>query len=79
MPPTATEIATLPLQPGVDLETPGSEGHNVVLSMIAALSKVNGYMGMHYGRQVECPDNLLLAIGMSTFVQPMQPESKNRH
>jgi hypothetical protein len=75
MPPTATEIATLPLQPGIDIDTPGSEGHNVVLSMIAALPKVNGYMGMHYGRQVETPDNFVLAIGLSNSVQPMQPES----
>jgi hypothetical protein len=63
MPQIATEIATLPLASGIDIDTPGSEGHNVVNGMIATLAKQKGYMGIHYGRQHENPNNFVAVIG----------------
>jgi hypothetical protein len=66
MPLPATEIAILPLLPEIDIDTPGSEGRNVVNSMVETLAKQKGYLGIHYGRQHENPDNLVLAIGPSS-------------
>lgn len=60
----ATELATLPLLPEVDIATPGSEGHAVINGMIETLGEQKGYLGIHYGRQHERPDNLVLAIGL---------------
>lgn len=66
--PQATELATLPLLPDVDIATPGTEGHAVINGMIETLAKQRGYLGIHYGRQHETPDNLVLAIGLCTVV-----------
>jgi hypothetical protein len=80
MPQAATEIATLPLLPDIDIDTPGSEGHNVVNGMLETLGKQKGYLGMHYGRQHESPDNFILAIGLySVTVQSVPPRSKMKH
>ncbi|QDS71290.1 hypothetical protein FKW77_001258 [Venturia effusa] len=61
-PTIATELAILPLLPEVDLATHGSEGHTVITHMIATLSEQKGYLGIHFGRQHESPDDLVLAI-----------------
>jgi hypothetical protein len=80
MPQIATEIATLPLLPDIDIDTPGGEGHNVINGMIETLGKQKGYLGLHYGRQHENPDNLVLAIGLySITISPVQPRNKMRH
>lgn len=62
--PQATELAILPLLPDVDITTPGSQGHTVINGMIETLVQQTGYLGIHYGRQHESPDNLVLAIGL---------------
>lgn len=73
--PQTTELATLPLSPEVDIATPGSVGHTVITGMIETLAKQKGYLGIYYGRQHESPDNLVLAIGLSSItVHPVRPE-----
>lgn len=71
MAPAATEIAILPLLPDVDLDAPDSEGHKVVKGMIETLTNQKGYIGIHYGRQHENPDNLVLAIGLYSIIVPL--------
>ncbi|TLD20072.1 hypothetical protein E2P81_ATG09142 [Venturia nashicola] len=65
--PQATELATLPLLPDVDIATPGSEGHSVISGMVGTLVNQKGYLGIHYGRQHENPDNLVLAIDWASI------------
>jgi len=62
MPHATTEIATLPLKAGVDIETPGSDGAQVVKDMIATILNQKGSQRVHYGRQLASPDTLQLAI-----------------
>lgn len=64
----AVELATLPLLPGVDIATPGSEGRAVIARMIKTLSEQRGYLGIHYGLQHENPDKLVLAIGLHLII-----------
>ncbi|KAE9974330.1 hypothetical protein EG328_003914 [Venturia inaequalis] len=65
--PQATELAILPLLPDVDITTPGSQGHTVINGMIETLVQQTGYLGIHYGRQHESPDNLVLAIDWNSI------------
>lgn len=60
----ATEIATIPLQPGVDLEDPQSAAGEVLENTFSVLRQQDGYQRAYHGRQVENPNIWQLVIGM---------------
>lgn len=57
----ATEVAYLPIAPGIDLESGDkAKTWQEGLSLIAAQP---GYQAMYWGRQIEHPDIVQLVIG----------------
>ncbi|KAI4230307.1 MAG: hypothetical protein L6R36_000118 [Xanthoria steineri] len=58
----ATEIATIPLQPGVDLEDPQSAAGEVLENTFSVLRQQDGYQRAYHGRQVENPNIWQLVI-----------------
>ncbi|KAI4285260.1 MAG: hypothetical protein L6R38_000797 [Xanthoria sp. 2 TBL-2021] len=52
----ATEIATIPLQPGVDLEDPNFAAGKVLENTFSVLREQDGYQRAYHGRQVENPN-----------------------
>ena len=60
----ATEIATLPLVAGSDINDPDSAAGKVLAEMVSTLSKQEGYQRAFYGLQVENQSILDFLVGM---------------
>jgi len=58
-----TEIATASIKPGLDLISDSSEAKKALFSSLAAIKKTKGCQQVFWGRQVENPDIVELAIG----------------
>ncbi|KAL8846693.1 MAG: hypothetical protein Q9221_008221 [Calogaya cf. arnoldii] len=52
----ATEIATIPLKPGIDLDDPSSAAGKVLQDTFSVLRGQDGYQRAYHGRQVESPN-----------------------
>ncbi|KAL8783780.1 MAG: hypothetical protein Q9213_004396 [Squamulea squamosa] len=52
----ATEIATIPLQPGIDIDDLNSAGGKVLSDTFDTLRAQEGYQRAYHGRQVETPN-----------------------
>jgi hypothetical protein len=61
---TITEIVLLSLKPGLDIETPGSEGEESGRYIFTTISSQPGCQRVSYGREVEKPDVLEVIIGV---------------
>lgn len=59
----ATEIATLPLDAGANLEDPQSSSSKIWQSALDTISQQDGYQRLYWGRQVENPQIMMLLVG----------------
>ena len=66
----ATEIATLPLVAGAQIEDPSSPAGTVWKSTIDTILAADGVQRAYWGRQVENPTVIDLLIGSCTHVKP---------
>jgi len=57
-----TEIATIPVKPGLDLTSDGSEAKEALDAVVAAIRKAKGCQRVIWGRQIENPDVLDFAM-----------------
>ena len=57
-----TEIATIPLQAGAEIENPDSPAGNVWQSTIKTISEQGGYKGLYYGLELENQTLLQLLV-----------------
>lgn len=58
-----TEIATMPLQPGVDINDLNTPVGKVISDVVATLKQQEGYQRMYRGYRVESPNILQVYIG----------------
>jgi hypothetical protein len=66
------EIAALPFKPGTDLTTGPSA--KIWAETLTTITSQPGCKAVHWGRQVERPDVIQLAVGTPS----MQPQVKSR-
>lgn len=59
-----TEVATIPLQPGVDIDDPDSPTGKVMSDTLGTLRQQEGYQRAYKGLRVESPNVLQINIGM---------------
>lgn len=62
----ATEIATLPLKAGSNIEDPNASSHGVWQSVLDTIATQDGYQRLYWGRRVEAPNEISLLIGKSS-------------
>ena len=60
----ATEIATMPLRPGIDTDDPNSAAGKVLNDTFSTLRAQEGYQRAYHGRQIENPSIFQLIVGM---------------
>ncbi len=63
MSPPTTEIAYLPLIPGIDLDNESSDAGKIWQEALATIAAQDGYQRASWGTQEEAKDTLLLLIG----------------
>lgn len=61
----ATQVASLPLIPGLDIEDPNTAAGKVWSDTLALLRDQEGYQRSYYGRYVESPNLLQFLVGMT--------------
>lgn len=61
----ATEIATLPLSSGANIEDPSSAAAKVWQATLDTVSQQDGFQRAYYGREVENQSVVQLLIGKS--------------
>ena len=72
-----TELATIPLTPGAQIEDPTSPAGQVWQSSISTISSQPGFQRAHWGRELENESVLQLFIGNSlhtTQALPIRPD-----
>ena len=86
MPPPTTEIAHLPLLPGIDLHNESSDAGKIWQEALATIAAQDGYLRASWGVQEEAKDTLVLLIGtpsiprlISTHLKPPHRDSRLDH
>ncbi|KAL9637211.1 MAG: hypothetical protein Q9164_002338 [Protoblastenia rupestris] len=65
--PPVTELATLPLQTGAEIENPNSPAGKVWTATLDTVSQQPGYQRAYYGRELENPSLLQLFVDWDTY------------
>jgi len=58
----ATEIVYIPMKPGLDLST--GEAKETWESTLSTIAKQPGAKALYWGRQIENPDTVQMAVGV---------------
>lgn len=58
-----TEIVTIPLPAGAEIEDPNSATGKVISDTLSTLTQQQGYQRAYYGRQIENPSILQIYVG----------------
>ena len=66
-----TELATIPLASGADIEDPTSPAGKVWQSTLDTVSQQDGFQKVHWGREVENPSVLNFLVGKNRCPPPI--------
>ena len=69
----ATELATIPLTSGAEIEDPASPAGKVWQSALDTIAQQDGFQRAYWGREVENPSVLQLFVG--TYLMKFQSRS----
>ncbi|KAL8871719.1 MAG: hypothetical protein Q9174_002508 [Haloplaca sp. 1 TL-2023] len=62
MAPPVTEVVTIPLQAGAEIENPNAAAGKILSEVLRTLQKQEGYQHAYYGRMIEAPNSLQLYV-----------------
>lgn len=68
-----TEIATLPLKAGSNIEDPNSSTYTVWQSALDTIASQDGFQRLYWGRKVEAPSEVAMLIGRIMLHQIHRP------
>lgn len=75
----ATEIANVPLLPGIDIEDSDSAAGKVLTDFFNILRQQEGLQRIYHGRQIENPNIWQLLVGMPGHTEHVFPALTDFH